>query len=66
MTVLILFLMKEGKKVNLLPCLINKGQHHKDIWGNGGIVPPFLTLALVEDELSGSLSGHFTPKKIAE
>jgi hypothetical protein len=33
---------------------------HDDVWGSGGMNPPFLTLALDEGEWSASLPGHFT------
>jgi hypothetical protein len=34
--------------------------YHEDIWGSGGIAPPFLTSALDEGEWSVSRYGHFT------
>jgi hypothetical protein len=30
-------------KVKLSLCLINEALRHEDIWGSGGIAPPFLT-----------------------
>jgi hypothetical protein len=33
---------------------------HEDIWGSGGILPPFLTSALDGDEWSASRPGRFT------
>jgi hypothetical protein len=34
------------KKVQLSLCLINKAPNHEEIWGSGGMAPPFLTSAL--------------------
>jgi hypothetical protein len=34
-----------------------------DVWGSGGIAPPFLTSTLVEGEWSASGPGRFTPGK---
>jgi hypothetical protein len=31
-------------------CLINEAPRHEDVWGSGGIRPPFLTTALDKDE----------------
>jgi hypothetical protein len=33
-------------KVKLFLCLIDQVLRYEDIWGSGGIAPPFLTLAL--------------------
>jgi hypothetical protein len=51
------------KNVKLSLCLINSALCHEDIWGGGGIAPPFLTSALDGGEWSDSRTGHFTHKK---
>jgi hypothetical protein len=43
-------------KVKLSMHLINCGLCHVDIWGSGGIAPPFLTSALDEVGWSGPYS----------
>jgi hypothetical protein len=45
--------------------LINQTPCHEDIWGNGGVVPSFLTVALDGGEWSASLPARFTPGEIA-
>jgi hypothetical protein len=49
----------------LFLCLISQALRHEDIWGSGGIVPPFLTLALDGGEWSASCPGRFIPGEIA-
>jgi hypothetical protein len=39
-------------KVNLALCLISEALCHEDIWGSGGIAPPFLTSTLGGGEWS--------------
>jgi hypothetical protein len=39
-------------KVKLSLCLVNSAQRHEDVWKSGGIVQPFLTLALDGSEWS--------------
>jgi hypothetical protein len=39
----------------------NSAPRHEDVWGIGGIAPPFLTSALDGDELSASFFSRFTP-----
>jgi hypothetical protein len=41
--------------------LINEAPLHKDVWGSGGIVPPFLTLALDGGDWWASCPSCFTP-----
>jgi hypothetical protein len=48
------------EKVKLYLCLMNHALRHKDVWGSGGIAPPFLTSALDGGELSSPCPGHFT------
>jgi hypothetical protein len=48
-------------KVKLSLCLINSALCHEDIWGSGGIAPPFLTSALDGGEWSASRPCRFTP-----
>jgi hypothetical protein len=48
-------------KVKLPLWLINYSLSHKDIWGNGGISLPFLTLALDGGEWSASCPSWFIP-----
>jgi hypothetical protein len=50
-------------KVKLSPCLLLKHQAMMT-WGNGGIAPPFLTLALNGGEWSASRF-YFTPEETA-
>jgi hypothetical protein len=38
---------------------------HEDVWGSGGIAPPFLTSALDGGQLSASRLGCFSPGEIA-
>jgi hypothetical protein len=38
-------------------CLNNQDHHHEDMWGSGGIAPPFLTSALHGAEWSTSRPG---------
>jgi hypothetical protein len=47
-------------KVNLSLCLINQALCHQDIWGSGGIAPPFLTSSLDGGVWSASRPGRFT------
>jgi hypothetical protein len=49
----------------LFLCLTNYALRYERVWGTGGIVPPFLTLALVVGDLSSSRPGRFTPGQIA-
>jgi hypothetical protein len=42
-------------------CLINYALCNENIWGSGGIAPPFLTSALDAGELSVSRPCRFTP-----
>jgi hypothetical protein len=44
-----------NKKVKFSLCLINQVPFHEDVWGSGGITPPFLTSVLEGGELSASL-----------
>jgi hypothetical protein len=39
--------------------------NHEDIWGSGGIAPPFLTSAVDGDEWSASRQGYFTSGETA-
>jgi hypothetical protein len=48
------------KKVKLSLCVFNSTLCHEDVWGSGGIAPPFLTSALDGGERSASLPGRFT------
>jgi hypothetical protein len=41
-------------KAKLSLCLISSALCHEDMWGSGGIAPPFLTLALDGSEWSAS------------
>jgi hypothetical protein len=41
--------------------LINSALRREDVWGGGGIAPPFLTLVLNEGEWSDSHSCRLTP-----
>jgi hypothetical protein len=50
-------------KVNLSLGLIIWGACHKDIWGNGALLSPFLTSILDGGEWSDSRPGRFTPGK---
>jgi hypothetical protein len=55
----------EGKaKEKLSLCLINLALCHEDIWGSGGIAPPFFILELSECELSVSRPGRFNSVEI--
>jgi hypothetical protein len=40
-------------------CLINKAPCNEDVWGSGGIVPPFLSSIIVGGEWSDSRPGRF-------
>jgi hypothetical protein len=51
--------VENGKKVNLSLRLINWELCHEDIWGSGGVAPPFLTSALHGGERSTSRPGRF-------
>jgi hypothetical protein len=46
-------------KIKIFLCLINEAQGHKDVWGSGGVVAPFLTWALDGGEWSASCPGSF-------
>jgi hypothetical protein len=48
------------EKVKLPLGVINEALYYEDIWGSGGIAPPFLTLALDGGEWSSLCPGHFT------
>jgi hypothetical protein len=52
-------------KVKVTLCFINFAICHEDIWGSGGIAPPFLTSALDRGEQSASHSGSFIPRERA-
>jgi hypothetical protein len=43
--------------------VLNQALRHGDVWGRGGIAPPFLTSAVDEDEWSASRPDRFTPGK---
>jgi hypothetical protein len=47
------------KKVKLSLCLINQAPRHENVWGNGGIAPPFPTSAL-----DGGEWPSFTPRPL--
>jgi hypothetical protein len=51
-------------KVNFSLCLINEALCNEDIWGSGGIAPPFLTSVLDGGEWSTSRHRRFTPGEI--
>jgi hypothetical protein len=50
---------QKKKKVNLSVCLISKTLCHEDVWGSGGIPPPFITSALLGGEWSASRPYRF-------
>jgi hypothetical protein len=56
--------VKEKRKVKSL-CLINEALYHYNIWGSGGIAPPFLTSTLVGSEWSASCPSACTPGETA-
>jgi hypothetical protein len=56
---------KTTTKVKLTLCLINKALCHEDIWGSGGIAPPFLTSALDGGEWSASRPYRIIPRERA-
>jgi hypothetical protein len=37
--------------------------HHEDLWGSGGIAPPFMSLALDRDDVSASRAYSFTTRE---
>jgi hypothetical protein len=43
-------------------CLISQSRN-EDVWGSGGIAPPFLTSALDGGEWSASCAGRFSPEE---
>jgi hypothetical protein len=47
--------------VKLFLFLISYALCHEDIWGSGGIAPPFLTSAIDGGEWSASRPCHFIP-----
>jgi hypothetical protein len=49
------------RKAKLSLGLINWESCHKDIWGSGGIAPPFVTSALDGDEWSASGCNRYIP-----
>jgi hypothetical protein len=51
------------KNVKLSLCLINLALCHEDMWGSGGIAPPFLISALHGGEWSYSRIDNFTHRK---
>jgi hypothetical protein len=55
------FTTKRRKRLSL--CLLSQALCHKDIWGSGGIAPPFLTSALDGGEWSASRSGRFITRE---
>jgi hypothetical protein len=56
--------MKYREKLLSL-CLINQAPRHEDIWGSGGIAPPYFTSILDGGEWSASRPFRFTPREIA-
>jgi hypothetical protein len=50
-------------KENLPLCLINWAPNHENVWGSGGIAPPFLTSTQIWGEWSASLPAHFTTQE---
>jgi hypothetical protein len=46
-------------------CLINYALRHEDIWGKGGVAPPFSTSAVDGGDSSGSLPCRFMPEERA-
>jgi hypothetical protein len=59
------FLYKDKVKVKLSLYVINPAPHHEDVWGSGGMAPPFLTWALDRGEWLASHLCHFTPGESA-
>jgi hypothetical protein len=51
-------------KGKVVPVLDYLSTNHEDVWGSGGIAPPFLTSALDGDVWSASCPGRFTPSEI--
>jgi hypothetical protein len=49
------------KRAKLSLCLINYTPRHEDVWGSGGIAPPFLTSELDGGEWPASCPSRFTP-----
>jgi hypothetical protein len=47
-------------KGEILP-ILNLGPRNEDVWGNEGVAPPFLTLALNRGEWSASHAGKEPP-----
>jgi hypothetical protein len=47
--------------VKLFLCLTNYAPRHEDVWGNGGVVPSFLTLPLDRGEWTASHPGKEPP-----
>jgi hypothetical protein len=48
-------------QVKLSLWLINYTALHEEVWGSGGIAPPFLTSLIDGGEWSASLLGRFIP-----
>jgi hypothetical protein len=54
------------KQVKLSLCFINEAPRHEDVWGSGGLAPPFLTLGLDGGEKSALHPGRVTPPPLRE
>jgi hypothetical protein len=54
-----------AKEKKLFLCLISYALCHEDIWGSGGIAPPFFASALDGGEWSASRPCRFTPEERA-
>jgi hypothetical protein len=57
----ILEILKAKVKFSLR--LIKEAPCHEDVWGSGGVAPPFLTLALDGNEWSASRPGRFNARR---
>jgi hypothetical protein len=64
-TVCGLMLIWLKRKVKLSLCLVNLTTRHEDVWGSGGIAPPFLALWLDGGEWPTSHPFRFTPTERA-
>jgi hypothetical protein len=53
-------------KVKLSLCLLNEVLSHEDVWGSGGIAPPFLISALDGGEWSAWRPGCFNRGEIGD